>query len=79
MRVCDKRAMQMNCNRRDFRKGVTLAAVAGGVRTSKGEDVATMLKATPWLDAEVVVAGGGPAGVCAAVSAARMGAKTILV
>ena len=49
------------------------------MRTSKGEDVATMLKATPWLDAEVVVAGGGPAGVCAAVSAARMGAKAILV
>ena len=71
--------MQMNFNRRDFLKGATLAAVAGGVRTSKGEDVATMLKATPWLDAEVVVAGGGPAGVCAAVSAARMGAKTILV
>ena len=38
-----------------------------------------MLKADPWLDAEVVVAGGGPAGVCAAVSAARMGAKTVLV
>ena len=28
---------------------------------------------------DVVVAGGGPAGICAAVSAARMGAKTALL
>ena len=28
---------------------------------------------------DVVVAGGGPAGVCAAVSAARQGAKTLLI
>ena len=27
---------------------------------------------------EVIVCGGGPAGVCAAVSAARAGAKTLL-
>ena len=69
----------MNFNRRNFLKGTAFAAVAGGIRTSKAEGGGTMLKAVPWLDAEVVVAGGGPAGVCAAVSAARMGAKTVLI
>jgi len=32
----------------------------------------------PWLEADVLVAGGGPAGICAAVAAARSGAKTVL-
>lgn len=31
-----------------------------------------------WLEADVLVAGGGPAGVCAAVSAARLGARVVL-
>jgi len=31
------------------------------------------------LDADVVVAGGGPAGLCAAVAAARAGARTVLI
>ena len=32
----------------------------------------------PWIETDVLVVGGGPAGTCAAVSAARMGAKTVL-
>src|ERR671929_1263855 len=37
-------------------------------------------RATPvWGDYEVVVLGGGPAGMAAAVSAARAGRKTLLV
>ena len=35
-------------------------------------------KGTCWCDADVLVAGGGPAGVCAAVSAARAGARVVL-
>ena len=70
----------MNVCRRSFLSGsaVTALAAAGGCCTGgaprRGDRVAA-----PWLEADVVVAGGGPAGVCAAVSAARMGAKTILV
>ena len=70
----------MNVCRRSFLSGsaVTALAAAGGCCTGgvprRGDRVAA-----PWLEADVVVAGGGPAGVCAAVSAARLGAKTILV
>ena len=64
-------------NRRNFMKGISLAAAGGFVPQKTGK--ALSVPATPWLAADVVVAGGGPAGVCAAVSAARLGAKTILV
>ena len=78
----------MDFNRRNFLKGASLAAVAGGgvVGRAASRDVeggvalsGVSRLSQPWLSADVVVAGGGPAGVCAAVSAARMGAKTILV
>ncbi|WP_207636643.1 FAD-dependent oxidoreductase, partial [Enterocloster asparagiformis] len=33
---------------------------------------------TERVEAEVVVAGGGPGGICAALAAARLGKKTVL-
>ena len=69
----------MKVDRRGF-LGSAVAAMAavGGCSPEKARR-ALAVPAEPWLEADVVVAGGGPAGVCAAVSAARMGAKTILV
>ncbi|MHB8105553.1 MAG: FAD-dependent oxidoreductase, partial [Dehalococcoidales bacterium] len=32
-----------------------------------------------WREADVVVVGGGPGGIAAAISAARNGAKTVLI
>ena len=77
----------MDFDRRDFLKGASIAAVVGAAgRTDAGDGDgvaaahmgAVRLSKQPWLDADVVVAGGGPAGVCAAVSAARTGAKVVL-
>ena len=70
----------MKVCRRRFLSGSTVAALAaaGGCCTVGSPRRGDRTPA-PWLEADVVVAGGGPAGVCAAVSAARMGAKTILV
>ena len=70
----------MKIDRRGFLSGSAVAALAaaGGCAPKESEKGASV-SATPWLEADVVVAGGGPAGVCAAVSAARLGAKTILV
>ena len=77
-----------NCiSRLGFLKGASFAAFAGvaGQVTATGDgDVdatqtrTAQLSQRPWLEADVVVAGGGPAGVCAAVSAARAGAKVVL-
>ena len=74
-------------SRLGFLKGASFAAFAGVAgRAEAGDDggvVATHVDAArrsqrSWLEADVVVAGGGPAGVCAAVSAARAGAKVVL-
>ena len=65
----------MEFNRRNFLKCASIAALAGaGGRL----EAAGASETKTWLEADVVVAGGGPAGVCAAVSAARLGAKVVL-
>jgi len=81
-----ERMIDMKVDRRGFIKEAgVLAALAGGAmarRTAWCDAADGIVKSggtRPWLDGDVVVAGGGPAGVCAAVSAARMGANTILV
>lgn len=72
----------MNTGRRDFFKGVAIVGAGAALpvfgrakRTGSGVEIA----ASPYLECDVVVAGGGPAGVCAAVSAAREGSRTVLV
>ena len=73
----------MDFNRRNFLKGAAVMAagtcVTAAEAAAKTTRTGAEVSATAWLEADVVVAGGGPAGVCAAVSAARAGAKTILV
>ena len=63
---------------------IVTAVVAGLLPLSASAQMITEQNAKPVkkqveLSADVVVCGGGLAGVCAAVSAARHGAKVILV
>ena len=65
----------MNFNRRNFLKGAAIASFAGAAGCDCGRTART---APPWIETDVLVVGGGPAGTCAAVSAARMGAQVVL-
>jgi len=75
-------------NRRDFIKLGGLAALPGlavygataGTAVATGKTVHEPAREIPVAEsAEVVVCGGGPAGVAAAVASARKGAKTLLL
>ncbi len=73
-------------DRRDFSKSMMLAAIATPqVIVNSSLDQTNMLefkediKGIPVREFDVVVAGGGTAGVMAAVASARQGAKTALI
>jgi NADPH-dependent 2,4-dienoyl-CoA reductase/sulfur reductase-like enzyme len=63
-------------NRRDFLKFASAAPFAG---VAAEPCVATEVGECCDYNVDVLVVGGGPAGVCAAISAARNGAKTMVV
>ena len=69
--------------RRDFLK-TGGAAIAGGALIGVSGSLATSCLSPTGRDrdlgsTDVLVVGGGPAGVCAAIAAARCGAKTVIV
>jgi len=77
----------MASNRRDFLKGSVAAAAAGGwgANAAGGQaaepstsEVVFQRRLTVRHEVDVFVAGGGPAGVAAAVAAARQGARVLL-
>lgn len=75
----------MYVNRRDFIKGAlgvgvaTVASTAFYVRNKSPEEVAELIETATQSDAEVLVVGGGMAGVFAAIRAARNGANVTLI
>ena len=67
-------------NRREFLTGAAFAAAAvpGASRAGEGSVVSGAPRAGE-MSASVVVVGGGPAGACAAIAAARNGASVLVV
>jgi flavin-dependent dehydrogenase len=77
----------MSSSRRDFLKGSVAAAAMGGLGSiadrsraaeSPASEVTFQRRVTVRHEVDVFVAGGGPAGVAAAVAAARQGAQVFL-
>ena len=69
--------MSGEMNRRGFIKGAgVFAAAACGGAANGGTSNAPRMAVVQGQDVDVLVVGGGPAGVCAAIAAARNGAKT---
>ena len=77
----------MSSSRRDFLKGSVAAAAMGGLGSiadrsraaeSPASEVTFQRRVTVRHEVDVFVAGGGPAGVAAAVAAARQGARVFL-
>ena len=69
-------------NRRDFLSAAGMLAAAGTLPGLASACTGTTLnnKGIPTqYDTDILIAGGGPAGVCAAIAAARMGARTLIV
>ena len=72
--------MSGEMNRRGFIKGAgVFAAAACGGAANGGTSNVSRSPSAPCQDVDVLVVGGGPAGVCAAIAAARNGAKTLVV
>lgn len=64
--------------RRDILKGLTLGAGAA-FAPAPCPAATPATKASPWPAVDVLICGGGPAGIAAAMMAARAGRKTLLV
>ena len=69
----------MQFNRRGFIKGASLAAFVGACIDASGQGSRSANSQFPGYDVDVLVLGGGPAGACAAIAAARNGASVMVV
>ncbi len=66
----------MDLNRRVFLKCASFAAFVPSV--AMASDATRTVDVAPWRDTDVLVVGGGLAGVCVAISAARSGGLDVI-